>query len=61
MCMFNNVYMIALLLLWTGLIKGLGFRVRDRVRVRLSFMESLFKSDMATQDMENYSGSNRKM
>ena len=47
-CIFNNVCIIALSLLWPGLIK----------RIR-SFMESL--SDMATQDRENYSGSNRKM
>ena len=50
MCIFNNVCIIALLLLWTGLIKRIT-----------SFMESLFKSDMATQGMEDYSGSNRKM
>ena len=50
MCIFNNVCIIALLLLWTGLINRIT-----------SFMESLFKSEMATQGMENYSGSNRKM
>ena len=47
-CVFNNVCIIALLLLRTGLIKRVT-----------SFMESL--SDMTTQDMENYSGSNKKM
>ena len=51
MCIFNNVCIIALLLLWTGLIK----------RITSFNMESLFKSDMATQGMENYSGSSRKI
>ena len=47
-CILNNVCIIALLLLRTGLIKRVT-----------SFMESL--SDMTTQDMENDSGSNKKM
>ena len=45
-CIFNNVCIIALVVLRTGLIKRIT-----------SFMESL--SDMATQDVENYSGSNK--
>lgn len=50
MWMVNNACMIALLLLWTDLIK--------RITI---FMESLFKFERPTQKKQNYSGNNRKM